>query len=151
MEGGVFSGRFSGSFSCKYPGVSGRDVNRRMVWGVGGRILTFYDKLMKLHNGAGHKIKIYIKKVKIYNHFSVNLLIKKLDFLKYLLEISSTYVRWDFLKHLLKILSGPDDVKISTLKTPTLIINKDSHQSYRLIVIQRRMRGQRSQPQRTPG
>ena len=107
MGGGVFSGRFSGSFSCKYPGVSARDVSRGMVWGVGRRILTFYDKLMKLHNGAGHKIKIYIKKVKIYNHFSVNLLIKKLDFLKYLLEISS----------------GPDDIKTFTLNMPTLIIS----------------------------
>ena len=43
----MFSGRISGSFSCKYPGVSGGDVNREMVWGVGRRILTFYDKLMK--------------------------------------------------------------------------------------------------------
>ena len=47
MGGGVFSGRISGSFSCKYPGVSGGDVNGEMVWGVGRRILTFYDKLMK--------------------------------------------------------------------------------------------------------
>ena len=49
------------------------------------------------------------------------------------------------------VLTCPRAVKIFTLKTPTLIINKDSRQSYRLIVTQRRMRGQRSQPQRTPG
>ena len=35
-----------------------------------------------------------------------------------------SFIRIDFVKYLLKISSGPDDVKIFTLKTPTLIIKE---------------------------
>ena len=35
-----------------------------------------------------------------------------------------SFIRIDFVKYLLKISSGPDDVKIFTLKKPTLIIKE---------------------------
>merc|ERR1711867_359364 len=40
----LFSGRFSGSGSCKYLGVYGKDVNRRMVWRIGGKLFTSSKK-----------------------------------------------------------------------------------------------------------
>ncbi len=40
----LFSGRSSGSVSCKYLGVYGKDVGGRLVWGFGGKIVTSSKK-----------------------------------------------------------------------------------------------------------
>merc|ERR1712115_692762 len=41
---GLFSGWSSGSVSCKYLGVYGKDVGGRMVWENGGKIFTSSNK-----------------------------------------------------------------------------------------------------------
>ena len=41
---GLFSGWSSGSVSCKYLGVYGKDVGGRMVWEIGGKIFTSSKK-----------------------------------------------------------------------------------------------------------